>query len=79
MKQTPTTKLYSDGEDLTPLRSIGLAKLCTSKSSSANQIKGKTTENAGNLVHGHGVLVKSLEKVAGEADKMERMEDGQLN
>ena len=74
MKQTPTMKSFLDEDDLTQLQSIELliaqVKFCTSLSSSAHQIKGKTTENAGSLVHGFNTmsLSKRLEKVSGEGD-----------
>jgi hypothetical protein len=79
MKQTSTTKLYSDGEDRTLLQSIGLAKFCTSWSSSAHQIKGKITENAGNLVHELNTASLSKASKRWQEKQMERIEDGKLN
>jgi hypothetical protein len=51
MKQTPTMKSFLDEGDLTQCLLTGLIKLCASWSSSAHEIKGKTTENEGSLLH----------------------------
>ena len=59
MKQIPTTKLYSDGEDRTLLHSPSFVR---------PRVQAHI-ENAENLVHGLNIVLnKSLEKVAGEAD-----------
>ena len=83
MKQTPTMKSFLDEDDLTQLQSIEFliaqVKFCTSLSSSAHQIKGKTTENAGSLVHGFNTMSLSKASKRWQEKQIERMEDGKLN
>jgi hypothetical protein len=69
MKQTPTTKSSSGEEDLTQLWLNGPTRSCSNWNSIVSQIKDEITENEGNLERAqHGILIRSLEKVAGEAE-----------
>jgi hypothetical protein len=71
MKQTPTTKLYSDGEDSRP---DSIAVDWTHKVLYVLEFKRTSDQRQNYRERGefraraqHDVLVKSLEKVAGEA------------
>ena len=76
-------KSFLDEDDLTQLQSIELliaqVKFCTSLSSSAHQIKGKITENAGNLEHGLNRTSSSKASKRWQEKQMERMKKGKFS